>query len=637
MSYLDPLRMHFAGTFFTDPSTINNATENYDLTIKYNNDPPTDTNPNSVWWNKNGQAFFKVPTATVKSAYGQNYRPYSTPADDVIVGAQIVSVPVGGPPTPQYGRLVDLDPDQQARSMIVGLCLKLTIPSEPSVSLTGTIRPMWIIDLWGRVSIPGSSGGGITTAGAMYQSVMEDLQWTGISDTKSVLLKQLYQASPKMLSFKMVVDGYNGTITSDTFAQGRMVGTIGPYYAGEPAHFVAKRRVWPKGQSVPPNSPMNPAPFQIVGTRLVIDLGNSVPTTSMYATPPNNFTDLGAVSAVIDPAGKKIQIPIYQNVGIFAQQYYNSAGIFQIELGNNASLLDGKPLAIQITPPVKTPNTSKGFTARNMKEGVASSQINTDPGTTAAGATIALAENQNGMFADVDLNALRMQKGAPAWNDKTSVSAAEITSTVSIPLYLTQWGKPAPNQTINVQTAINQYQFANEEGAPYNINNEPMSAITWPKSVKTNAQGVALLKFTANSLSPEQKPGRRAFVDGQLYFFTHDYSMDISGFPGQPISLLVFDDSPYVASPTWWQDIYPMFLQYARLYPAMRSLIDLSDYDSVTNTDFDIPNKIKTVMTLPMVHPGYMPVTRDMSPLKLDMIMRWFANGMPEGTKPANS
>lgn len=633
MSYLDPPRMHFAGTFFTDPSTINNATENYDLTIKYNNNPPTDTNPNSVWWNKNGQAFFKVPTATVKSAYGQNYQPFDKPTDDVIVGAQITTVPVGGPPTPQYGRLVDLDPDQQARSMIVGLCLKLTIPSEPSVSLTGTIRPMWIIDVWGRVSIPGSSGGGITTAGAMYQSVMEDLQWSGISGTKSALLKQLYQVSPKMLSFKMVVDAYNGTITSDQFGQGRIVGTIGPYFPGEPAHFLAKRRVWPGGQNVPKNSPMNPAPFQIVGTKLSIDLGNSVPTTSLFATPPNNFADLGAVSAVIDPAGQKIQIPIYNNVAVFAERYYNAAGIFEVELGKNAALLGSKPLGIQITPPAATANTVKGFPARNLKEGLPLEQTGADPGTTAAGATLALAENQNGMFADVDFNALRMQKGAKPWDDKTSVSATEITSTVSIPLYLTQWGKPAPNQIVNVQTAINQYQFRNEEGSFYNINNEPMSAITWPKSVKTNAQGVALLQFTANSLSPEQKPGRRAFVDGQLYFFTHDNSMDTSG---QAVSLLVFDDSPYVASPTWWKDIYPIFLQYARLYPAMRSLIDLSDYESVTNTDFDIPNKIKTVMTLPLTHPGYMPVTRDISPLKLDMIMRWFANGMPEGTKPTN-
>lgn len=628
MSYLDPPRFHFAGIFFTNPSTINNATENYDLTIKYNNNPPTDTNPNSVWWNKNGQAFFKVPSAEVKSAFGQNFQPFNTTSDDPIVGAQIVSVPVGGPPTPQYGRLVDLDPDQQARSMIVGLCLKLTIPSEPNVSLVGTLRPMCIIDLWGRVQ--GGSGGGIMTAGCMYQSILEDLQWTGVNTTKSTLLRQLYQASPKALSFKMVVDGYNGNITSDQFAQGRIVGTIGPYFANEPVHFLAKRRVWPQGVSVPEKSPLNPAPFQIVGTKLSIDLGNSIPTTSLFATPPNNFTELGPVSAVIDPQGANVQIPIYKDKNAYANQYYKTAGIFEVELGNKAALLQNKPLAIQIAPPSATLNTVKGQPARNLKEGLTLDQTGADPGATPAGATNALAENANGYFACVDFNALRMQKGAAPWN-QTSLSGTEINSNVSIPLYLTQWGKPAPNQTLKLKTAENQYQFRNEEGNFYYINNDPMSAVTWPNSVTTGPNGTALVNFSANSLSPAQKPQRREYVDGQLYLFTHDYSMDTSG---QPITLYVFEDSPYVQNPTWWQNVYPIFLQYARLYPAMRDLIDLSDYNSVTNADFDIPMKIQTVMTLPMSHPGYMPVTRDVSPLKLDMIMRWFKNGMPEGTKP---
>ena len=48
MSYLDPPRMHFSGQFWTNPSTINNATENYNPDEIYNNEPPSDVNPNSV-------------------------------------------------------------------------------------------------------------------------------------------------------------------------------------------------------------------------------------------------------------------------------------------------------------------------------------------------------------------------------------------------------------------------------------------------------------------------------------------------------------------------------------------------------------------------------------------------------------
>src|ERR1700719_654790 len=102
MSYLDPPRMHFAGQFWTNPPTINNATENYNPSEIYNNEPPSDVNPNSVWWNKDGQAFFKIPAATVSAAVGLDNQPVSGSADPII-GAQIISVtaPPGGP-SPQF-------------------------------------------------------------------------------------------------------------------------------------------------------------------------------------------------------------------------------------------------------------------------------------------------------------------------------------------------------------------------------------------------------------------------------------------------------------------------------------------------------------------------------------------------------
>src|SRR5262245_19226583 len=115
MSFLDPPRLHFAGTFFTNPSTINNATENYSPSAVYNNQPPSDTNPTSVWWNKDGQAFFKIPSADpvnqnagyvppsqikgtgvpfceVTSAYDNTDRPVT---GDPVLSALIVSVVTG--------------------------------------------------------------------------------------------------------------------------------------------------------------------------------------------------------------------------------------------------------------------------------------------------------------------------------------------------------------------------------------------------------------------------------------------------------------------------------------------------------------------------------------------------------------
>ncbi len=369
MSYLDPPRFHFTGQFFTDPSTINNATENYSLTIKYNNNPPSDTNPNSVWWNPNGQAFFRVENTSVTASCTHLGTIVTSSAQDSIIGAKIVSIITGGPPTPQYGRLVDLDPDQQARSMIVGLALEIT--TSDGAVVTGVIQPMTIIDVWGRVT--GGGAGGIASASAMYQSVIQNVQWQGISSTKSSVLQKLYAASPNALSIKFVVDGYQGTLTSQNFGIGRLVGTIGPYVAGEPLHVLAQRRMWAGAELVQQSygsnpSPLNPAPFQIKNGYLSLDLGNSTPTTQPYGGP---FVDLGTVNAVIDPAGANLTIgAVFTSAAQFSQLYTTTAGIIDIALtSQQIQALSKAPLALQINPPTALQGAVTGRNARRPQGG----------------------------------------------------------------------------------------------------------------------------------------------------------------------------------------------------------------------------------------------------------------------------
>ena len=81
------------------------------------------------------------------------------------------------------------------------------------------------------------------------------------------------------------------------------------------------------------------------------------------------------------------------------------------------------------------------------------------------------------------------------------------------------------------------------------------------------------------------------------------------------------------------QDVYPILFQYARLYPFMRSLIDLSDYSTMANSG--ITRKIQGALSLPLTDAAYMPVTRDLSVGKTNLILTWIRNGMPEGTKPS--
>ncbi|MBS1824236.1 MAG: hypothetical protein JST93_02860 [Acidobacteria bacterium] len=628
LSYLDPPRFSFSGQFWTNPSTINNATENYSLTEVYNNVPPSDVNPNSVWWNPQGQAFFKITSGQVTSALNTTGSLITTSAGDPLVGAGIVSVPTGAVRV-QYARLVDLDPDQQARSMIVGLCLQIQIPGESGIAISGVARPMIMLDVWGRVT--GGGGGGIETAGAMFQTVIDNPVWGTISTTKSNLIKALYAASPNSLSLKIVVDAYNGNPNSNSFNTGRIVGTIGPYLPGEPVNFVPKRKVFPPPPTQTSASPMNSAPFELRGNTLTIDLGNSVPTTATYGGP---FVNLGPITGSCPGGGDTITI--VPSLAAYTTQYTLTAGIFDIPLDPAiATKLATNVLSIGINPPTASTSAVMGVTAGRLKENLMLSQTGVTPPPVAAQPAMALSERSDGLYVDVTFNALRLEFDAPPWSSQAAATGVEITSTAQVAFCATRFGIPASGVPISVTVAQNQYQFRNDQGEFYDISNTPLSAISWsPQSGETDSTGTLLVTFTASHLNNSQKPARRQILDGQLYLFTHPYAPWNSV---QPITFLVFDDSPAIVNPTWWDFVQPIFLQYARVYPAMRDLIDLSDYTSVTNTGFGIPAKIQGVLSLPMSDPAFMPVTRDLSLRNRKAILAWFAAGMPEGTQGGNN
>ncbi|HWW60490.1 MAG TPA: hypothetical protein VN181_03895, partial [Thermoanaerobaculia bacterium] len=249
------------------------------------------------------------------------------------------------------------------------------------------------------------------------------------------------------------------------------------------------------------------------------------------------------------------------------------------------------------------------------------------------------AENANGVFASLDFNGLRMANGAPAWSS-AALTGTEITSTAEVPMYCTFWGTPA-NADIDVTTAFNMYQFPNSEGLPYYINNDPASAITpapssaAPVSVNpppviatvATVGGYGTLNITANALSQQEidgvQNGRRSALPSQLYLYNHQGSMDTIG---QPLTVLVFvNTSSNATTPTWTNDIEPILGQYAQLYPGMRSILDIGDYNTVKNNP-----AIRKVLNLAMTDPGLMPVTRDLSPADLAMINTWYANGCPQ-------
>src|ERR1044072_8438668 len=189
---------------------------------------------------------------------------------------------------PVPAKLVDLDTEQQMVSQIFGLQLQVAISD--GEYFQGDFRPVNFHDIFVRATTNPKPD---SMFSAYFQSVLDTVVWSYI---QSPLLQKLQSISPNTLSIKFVVDGYNDDATSPQFNQGRIVGTIGPAFDGEPPNFVIGRALRPAG----PNSPLSFGYAKVDKDRqkVIVDLGNSIPTTTPQGPPPN----LGVLQAAIIPA-----------------------------------------------------------------------------------------------------------------------------------------------------------------------------------------------------------------------------------------------------------------------------------------------------------------------------------------------
>jgi hypothetical protein len=119
-----------------------------------------------------------------------------------------------------------------------------------------------------------------------------------------------------------------------------------------------------------------------------------------------------------------------------------------------------------------------------------------------------------------------------------------------------------------------------------------------------------------------QLPPPRVPLDSQVYFvfMTDSNNQPIGDEPaeGAALSVLLFDAYTAPANPTW-NDVSAIFGAYARMYPGMKSRFDISDQATVAGD----PQAVLEHMDIPIEDPAYMPVTRDLSPAKVAMIVAW--------------
>lgn len=204
----------------------------------------------------------------------------------------------------------------------------------------------------------------------------------------------------------------------------------------------------------------------------------------------------------------------------------------------------------------------------------------------ASGRTL-LQENTTGTFLRADAFTFRLNPG-----EKQTAR-----------IYASAFGKPFSNQSIRL---FNVPGRRAKPGAP--------SHLAFPANVMTNVNGVAEIPVTASD------PGTpRDFIDGQVYYIGYAAG-DIRS--NDTIMAKVYSGYQVPDQPTWMEHVQPIFQQYANLYPVMKPIVDLSNYASVIQR----LHVMKNVFRLPVTSPNYMPVTRDLSAAKLEMIRKWLDN-----------
>jgi hypothetical protein len=577
MSYLNPLRLHFAGRFQASVSTVNNDPLHYDnrtFQPAYQ-DRQTRDAPNG-WWNPGGDAYWRLIGCKVTAAYLADGSP--------VAKDPVLQYLIADSDRKVAAKLADLDPEQQLVSMIWGLGVRVCDGAGHTL-LRGKFDPAAFMDIWDR----SGGGGGDIGAGAMYQSVLTDLEWGDVSS--SPFLGELKKAAATgLLSIKFNVDGYNMNFQSPEFTRGRVVGTIGPATADEPRHFTAGRQFMttagPGGNFFAPAGQINfcSAVVNRSAGKVYLDLGNALPTV----TPGGALVNLGAIALVAQAANGPAPIDVaYTDPGWYEQ----TAGVVELPAGRRLTdqeldTLEANPLALLLTP--------------------------------AAGGqpAVAIAESPGGLYARADQFVYRLDAGEKA----------------EVRVFATRLGRRYAGARIIAFLDPTGLQPSSQLGQAPPVAT-PARALEFPARVVADGHGVAILHIATGD------PGNpRGFIDGQVYgvrVALEETLPPAVAYPFSPwhfVSLLVFDAFHPDDPPTWHGSLQPVFQQYANLYPVMKRFLDLGSYASVRANR----KLLLLAFGLEPADPNSMPATRDLSKAKRRAILRWLAaDPPPEGTAPA--
>ena len=663
MSYLSFPRMHFAGTFYTDPGSLNNATGNFN---KARDDQTLDYH--SMMYKKpKGVAQYWFEACQVVSVVGEDGRQVVEPDIDCLVGARVDTVNYWDAQTDAdgnnyiIGKIADLDPDMQMRSEIYGWRVFVSIPS--GGGLNGYLPVPQVRDL----SFVRTNAGidGLQVAVGTWHQKLHVESWKP-PETPSPVFAALRAQAPDYLDVKLTVDmyqiqqQYENTI-GNRFNYGRVMATIGPSSKEEPQQIVPGRRLYAIGSFdfLKPGAKLSTTP-------LTREAGEECATALAQAPVPVwNNTDCQVVTAgaqtslVVDMGGcPPLIVPsagLLNTNGTVEFGYLDDANTFQ-KFANQGAF--GKPVNEQLSATTTVSADAQGLRQAQylINSGVVQIALSDEEViaitnhslAVKAGGQLVIKENEGGYYVNVEAASNRVQFTNAATQQLAQDVKASLTGTQVQPNYTRditlvayQYGRPfngivaggsagAGQLAITMDPQQVKYRDDNPE-EPYFQSTEILSVSLG----KSNGVGQYPLTVTPRQQVDIGKTNPRYAMDSVLCHVEMTSSQALIGEnqgsapPVAPaLTVLYWQNNLIASSPDWDTNIGPILKKYARLYPGMTDRLDIGDERTVKANLRTLIDRF----TLEVTDPAFMPVIRDMSPATIDMIVKWLKRELEQAT-----
>jgi hypothetical protein len=556
MSYLDGPRLVFTGRVLTDVPTANNLIEAYG---------PAVSGPG---WNPMGGGAFDLLDCRVSGGERGAAAPLGT--DDPEHGLAVV-----GDADRPTAKLVDLDPEWQGSSEIWGLTVRVVVAVTGEELLAGSFRPAAFRDLWRR-QIGGAERNGMPMGGS-FTSVLDNVRFGRRCDAYPAVAALRDATSDDRLSIVLNLFGVYYNHVDNLFGTGGLTGVLGPWRPGEPARFVAGRRL--DGGTIPGRVPVGRAVAVVdrESGRLVVDLGNAYPIAGPDGTPvslpaPVQELEVGILAGEDVRAGTLLAPDAATVVGrVPIDELLPRAGVVTLPLDPAAlEAIEQRPVALL----ARMPDGRRLVVSREVMDG---------------------------RYVRAD----------------RFVHRIDAPGTVTAVLHVRDRGKPVADAPVFLQA---------EPGSVLSVREaEPVDPTSGTYAVRTGDDGTVTVQIHA---ADPRNP--RGDVDGAVASVGYSPRVDPRGGvdtaatgldPGLDVIVAHVRDQYSVPEvPDWARDVQPVLAQYSRLYSIMgHHLADLGDLDAI------LPWRAAMLLALsrPLTDPNHMPVTRDLSAAKRETILRW--------------